>query len=80
MVTSIQREIYRSLRGPTPSDEDVWRLVFDRATGNLLVRHEWESDRHSGVDDFEINEFLAEQGAAQTALMSILFGEITAEA
>ena len=80
MVTSIQREIYRSVRGPTPGDEDVWRLVFDRATGNLLVRHEWESDRHSGVDDFEINEFLAEQGAAQTALMSILFGEITAEA
>jgi len=71
----LQREFYRSARGPSPSDEDVWRLVFDPATGSLLVRHEWESERHSGVNEFEIVEFLAQHGAAQTALLSLLFGE-----
>jgi hypothetical protein len=76
----IQREFYRSVRGPSPSDEDVWRLAFDPATGSLSVRHEWDSQRHNGVDDFGIEEFLAQQGAAQTALLSLLFGEATVDA
>ncbi len=76
----LQRVFYRSARGPSLGDEDVWRLVFDRATGNLLVRHEWENTRHSGVDEFEIVEFLAQQGAAPTALLSLLFSESTVDA
>jgi hypothetical protein len=76
----LQREFYRSSRGPSLGDEDVWRLVFDQATGTLLARHEWESERHSGVDEFEIVEFLAQQGAAQTALLNLLFSEATVDA
>ena len=74
------REFYRSARGPLPSDEDAWRLVFDQATGSLLVRHEWESERHSGIDEFEMAEFLAQQGAAQTALLNLLFNEAAVNA
>ena len=69
----IQREFYRSARGPTPADEDVWRLVFDQSAMLLLVRHEWETTGHNGVDEFEIAEFLAQEGAPQTALIDILF-------
>jgi hypothetical protein len=69
----IQREFCCSARGPTPGDQDVWRLVFDREAGYLLVRHEWEAYRHSGADELGIGEFLAQQGAAQTALLSLLF-------
>jgi len=29
-----EREFYRSARGPTPNDEDAWRLVFDPVPGN----------------------------------------------
>jgi len=76
----LQRELYRSARGPSPTDEDVWRLVFDPAAGTLLVRHEWETERHSGLDEFEIAEFLAQQGGAQTALLSLLFGEDAVDA
>jgi hypothetical protein len=72
-MESLQREFYRSARGPLPTDEDVWRLILDRTTGKLLVRHEWEGERHAGVDDFEIAEFLAQQGAAQSALLRIFF-------
>jgi hypothetical protein len=43
----------------------------------LVVRHQWETDRHSGVDDFWIAEFLLEQGAAQSALLTLLFDEAT---
>ena len=64
-----EREFYRSARGPTPNDEDAWRLVFDPGTGQLLVRHEWEAAGHNGVDEFELSEFLARQGPAQAALL-----------
>jgi hypothetical protein len=74
-----EREFYRSARGPSPSDEDAWRLVFDNSTG-LFVRHEWQSKRHSGADDFAIAEFLAEQGAAQSALLNLLFCDTMADA
>jgi hypothetical protein len=69
----IQREFYRSARGPSPSDEDWWSLIFDRALGRLFVRHEWQATGHSGVDEFEIAEFLEQECAAQTALIDSLF-------
>ena len=69
----IEREFYRSARGPSPRDEDWWTLVFDRTNGGLFVRHEWQAAGHSGVDDFQIADFLAQEGAAQTALIDSLF-------
>jgi len=69
----IQREFYRSARGPTPADEDWWCLVFDDETRRLLVRHEWRTTRHNGFDDFDIAEFLQQPGAAQGALIDSLF-------
>ena len=69
----IQREFYRSARGPSPRDEDWWTLVFDRVIGRLFIRHEWETSGHSGVDEFELVEFLEQDGAAQTALLDTLF-------
>ena len=72
-MTVIQREFYRSARGPAPGDEDSWCLVFDDEDKRLFVRHEWESARHSGVEDVEIGEFLQQAGAPQAALMEMLF-------
>jgi hypothetical protein len=69
----IQREFYQSARGPQPGDEDWWVLIFDGVTGCLLVRHEWQAAGHSGIDEFEIAEFLQQKGAAQTALIDSLF-------
>jgi hypothetical protein len=76
----IQREFYRSVRGPTPKDEDVWRLVFDCGTKRLTVRHEWETSGHSVVDDFDLDEFLAQEGAPQTALIDELFRPVLVDA
>jgi hypothetical protein len=70
----LEREFYRSARGPAPDDVDIWRLVFDKTGAQLLVRHEWQSARHSGVDDFTVAEFLLQAGAAQDALLAALFG------
>ena len=72
-MAAINREFYRSWRGPAPSDQDSWSLVFDTETRNLLVRHEWRTSRHDGVDEFEVAEFLKQTGAAQTALIESLF-------
>jgi hypothetical protein len=69
----VQREFYRSARGPTRKDEDVWSLIFDSDTRRLVVRHEWETRGHSGFDEFNIDEFLAQEGAEQTALIDELF-------
>ena len=68
-MTAINREFYRSWRGPAPSDQDTWCLVFDEPTRRLLVRHEWQASRHSGCDEFEVAEFLEQEGAAQAALI-----------
>jgi hypothetical protein len=76
----VQREFYRSPRGPKPKDEDVWRLVFDYGTKRLVVRHEWETSSHSGVDEFDLDEFLAQEGAAQTALIDELFHRVEVDA
>jgi hypothetical protein len=72
---TVQLEFHRSARGPAPTDVDCWHLVFDGNTKRLFVRHEWETIRHSGVDEFEVAEFLAQEGAAQTALINHLFQE-----
>jgi hypothetical protein len=69
----INRKFYQSWRGPTPADQDSWSLVFDSETRRLLVRHEWQASRHSGVDELEVAEFLKEAGEAQTALIDALF-------
>jgi hypothetical protein len=72
-MAAIQQGFYRSARGPAPTDEDSWLLVFDRETKRLFVRHEWQAARHNGVDEFEISEFLEWEGAAQEALIDHLF-------
>jgi hypothetical protein len=79
-MATIEREFYRSARGPTPTDEDTWRLVFDSTAMRLLVQHEWETAGHSGVDEFEIAEFLVQDGAAPAELSKILFGRVIAAA
>ena len=76
----VQREFYRSARGPTPKDEDVWSLIFDSDTRRLVVRHEWETSSHSGVDEFDLDEFLVQEGAAQTALIDELFHRVEVDA
>jgi len=63
----LEREFFRSARGPTPGDIDTWHLIFDETDANLLVRHEWRTERHSGVDDFTVAEFLLSEGAARDA-------------
>ena len=72
--TILQREFYRSARGPAPGDVDIWRLAFDATNAALIVRHEWRTERHSGVDDFTTAEFLLQPGAAREALIAALFG------
>jgi hypothetical protein len=73
---TLEREFYRSARGPSPADEDIWRLAFDQATRGLIVRHEWQTARHSGTNEFGIDEFLAQDGAAPEALIGFLFEKL----
>ena len=72
-MANLEREFFRSARGPAPGDVDIWRLILDERGANLLVRHEWRTERHSGVDDFSISEFLLLEGAARDALLGALF-------
>ena len=69
----INRQFYQSWRGPAPTDQDSWCLVFDAETRRLLVRHQWQTARHQGFDEIEVAEFLQQPGAAQTALIDSLF-------
>ena len=69
----INRKFYQSWRGPTPSDQESWSMVFDTETRHLVVRHEWQISRHDGCDDLELAEFLQESGSAQEALVDSLF-------
>jgi hypothetical protein len=80
IMTVIEREFYRSFRGPGAADEDFWLLVFDHETKRLFVRHEWQTTRHTGVDEFEIAEFLTQESAAQAALIEILFDRVRSDA
>jgi hypothetical protein len=86
----LEREFYRSARGPTPAHDDVWRLVFDRNASRLVVRHEWQATGHAGVDDhtvgyaggvddYAVDEFLAQRGAAADALLALLFDGTTVD-
>jgi hypothetical protein len=61
----LERELYRTTRGPTPSDEESWHLVFDPDTKRLVVRHEWTTAGHSGVAEFDVAEFLKQDGGEQ---------------
>ena len=72
-MATIDREFYQSWRGPAPSDQDSWRLVFDPEARRFLVRHEWQTSRHDGFDELEVAEFLKQTGEAQTALIECLF-------
>jgi hypothetical protein len=72
-MTVINRKFYQSWRGPTPTDQDSWCLVFDAETKRLFVRHEWQTSRHNGFDELEVAEFLKQAGDAQTALIDSLF-------
>jgi hypothetical protein len=55
-------------------------LIYDPRAMRLLVRHEWEAAGHNGVDEFEITEFLAQDGAAPAELIKILFGRVPVDA
>jgi len=81
-MDGIEREFHRSPRGPSPADEDAWSLVFDPLAKRILVRHVWETGAGSGVADWDVTEFLAQEGAAQTALVEFLFrdGEVASTA
>jgi hypothetical protein len=74
----LKREFYRNFRGPSPSDEEAWSLVLDQNAMRLTICHEWETARHSGVDEFPIDEFLAQNGPAQEALTALLFETVEA--
>jgi hypothetical protein len=70
------REFYRSARGPAPSDYDAWRLVCDPSAARLVVRHEWQTTGHSGVDEFALAlgpQPLADGGGAQFAILTVLW-------
>jgi hypothetical protein len=69
----LEREFYRSFRGPEIGDEDDWRLVFDPNAPSLSIRHLWHGARHSGVDELNLDEFLAQPGTARDALVRLLF-------
>ncbi|HEY3892316.1 MAG TPA: hypothetical protein VGM00_10190 [Bradyrhizobium sp.] len=72
-MTVIDRQFYQSWRGPGPTDQDTWWLVFDAEIRRLQVRHEWQTARHRGFDEFEVAEFLQQPGDPQTALIDSLF-------
>lgn len=69
----IERVFFRKLRGPAPTDEDVWRLVYDDEARQVFIRHEWQARGNKGVEAYDIDEFLEEEGAAQDALIDALF-------
>jgi hypothetical protein len=75
-MATLEREFHRSFRGLAPTDEDAWRLVFDPTATRLTVRHEWRTTRHSGVDEFSVDEFLAQEGGAQESLIALLFDRV----
>jgi hypothetical protein len=64
---TVELEFHRNARGPTPTDVDCWHLIFDGKAKRLFVGHEWETIRHSGVEEFDIAEFLAQEGEAYGA-------------
>ena len=61
-----------------------WSAVaanLDRfARAEKLKKHEWEAAGHNDVDEFGVAEFLAQEGAAPSELIKILFGRFSAGA
>jgi hypothetical protein len=53
-------------------------LVFDPKTARLVVRHEWQTTGHTGVDEFALAELVAQEGAAREVLIKLLFDMIPA--
>jgi hypothetical protein len=76
----LEREFYRSFRGPKVGDQDDWCLMFDPSAPSLRVLHRWQGARHSGVDEYSLDEFLSQPGAARDALVSLLFEREPADA
>ena len=68
----INRQFYHSWRAWADRSGSWW-LVFDAETRRLPVRHEWQTARHRGFDEFEVAEFLQQPGEPQTALIDSLF-------
>lgn len=79
-MTLLEREFYRSFRGPDVGDEDNWRLIFEPSATSLRVRHSWRTSPHSGAEDMSLDEFVSQQSAARDALMAILFERTMADA
>ncbi|HLW92282.1 MAG TPA: hypothetical protein VKS78_13425 [Roseiarcus sp.] len=79
-MAPLEREFHRSFRGPLPTDEDAWRLVFDPTTTRLVVRHEWRTTRHSGVEELSVEEFLAQESGARESLIALLFDQVAINA
>jgi hypothetical protein len=75
-----ERVFYRSARGPLPADEDTWRLVFDDKARRLVIRHEWQATGHAGADDYAVDEFIMQRGAAANALLALLFDRTAVDA
>ena len=79
-MTLLEREFYRSFRGPEAGEEDSWRLIFDPSTMTFRVRHSWRTRRHSGADEISLDEFVSQQSAARDALLAMLFDQAMADA
>ena len=47
------------------------------ARAEKLENHEWEAAGHNDVDEFGVAEFLAQEGAAPSELIKILFGRVS---
>ena len=59
-------------RSDSFSPEDALAYVatsLDSGTRRLLVRHEWRTSRHDGVDDFDVAEFLKQPGGLEVQLV-----------
>jgi hypothetical protein len=76
----LEREFYHSARWPAPADEDVRRLAFDQNAKRLVVRHDGQATGHASMDDYAVDEVLAQHGAAAYALLALLFDRTTLDA
>jgi hypothetical protein len=70
---------FTAARGDQPRPMKTRGNVFDQIAKRLFVRHEWHAMRHAGTDEFTLDEFLIQRGAAPEALLALLFDRVTAE-
>jgi hypothetical protein len=78
-VATIEREFYRSPRGPAPTDEDTWRWSSTHGRCVFWFGTNGRRPDITASDEFGIAEFLAQDGAAAAALIKILFGRVPVE-